>query len=75
MAKQEVNRLIKQKLEKNHVCYVLITCDSPYPDGSMNVSMSYSGDQILASYLLRGAQTYIDEQIEEEDLDQEEAIS
>lgn len=79
MDKQDVNGRIKQKLEQNHACYVLITCDQPAPDGSMNVSMSYSGDHMLASYLVRGAQTYldeqIDEQVEEETLLQKTAIS
>ncbi len=53
---------IKQTLAKNHACYVLITCDKPTEDGNMQVEMSYEGDVTVASYLLQGAQSYMDEQ-------------
>lgn len=56
-----IDRDIKEKLAKNHACYVLITCDSPKKDGKMNVEMSYEGDPVLAAYLLQGAQTYLEE--------------
>jgi hypothetical protein len=47
-----------------HACYVLITCDLPKEDGSMNINMTYKGDPLLASYLLRDAQTKMDEDID-----------
>jgi len=46
---------IKEDLEKNHECYVLITCKPPSKDGKMNVELNYSGDEGLASYLVDGA--------------------
>lgn len=65
MARKE-HKDIQKTLEKNHACYVLITCDEPTPDGSMQVKMSYSGDPNTASFLLQGAQSYIDIDVEEE---------
>lgn len=59
--KHEVQQRIKKILAKNHACYVLITCDHPNLTGDMEVKMSYEGDATLASYLLQGAQTLIDE--------------
>lgn len=57
---------IREKLAKDNVCYVLITCCEPTDDGHMQVELSYEGDAALASYLLQGAQTFIDEQDDEE---------
>ncbi len=57
---------IKKTLAKNHACYVLITCDAPTEDGSMQVEMTYEGDADVASYLLQGAQSIIDEEQESE---------
>lgn len=59
--RREIRDRIKKALSKNHACYVLITCDSPSDGGDMEVKMSYEGDAALASYLLQGAQTIIDE--------------
>lgn len=59
--KRDVQDRIKKTLAKNHACYVLITCDKPSIGGNMEVQMSYEGDAALASYLLQGAQTIIDE--------------
>lgn len=50
---------------KNHACYLLITCDEPSADGNMQVQMTCEGDVALASYLLQGAQSLIDDQLEE----------
>jgi hypothetical protein len=61
MSSNDNNRITDQ-LAKKYACYVLITCDSPKDDGKMNVNMSYGGDPMLASYLIQGAQTIIDEQ-------------
>lgn len=58
---REDQKHIKQALAKNHACYVLITCDEPTENGEMQVQMCYEGDAALASYLLQGAQTIIDE--------------
>lgn len=62
--KDNKNKSIQEKLAKNHACYVLVTCNAPAADGNMEVEMSYHGDTALASLLLHGAQTYMDEEHE-----------
>jgi hypothetical protein len=62
--KNDKRKRIQDKLAKNPSCYVLITCNQPSLDGSMEVEMTYEGDVALASYLLQGAQAFIDEQEE-----------
>lgn len=47
---------------KKPLCSVLITCGEPSEDGQMDVKMTYEGDATLASYLLQGAQSMMDEQ-------------
>lgn len=54
---------------KKNCCYVLITCREPSEGGEMEVEMTYKGDAILASYLLQGAQSYIDQITDSEILD------
>lgn len=55
---------IKRQLSKNPSCYILITCyEMPTTDGKMQVEMSYKGDEVLASYLLQGAQNVMDENV------------
>lgn len=60
--KRARDKSFKDALSKKHLCYVLITCDASASDGQMEVEMSYEGDATLASYLLQGAQNFIDEQ-------------
>jgi len=57
---EELSRIV----DKDHACYVLITCSRPQVDGHMDVEMVYEGDPTLASYLLQGAQNYIEDQEE-----------
>lgn len=56
-----MQKRIKKKLSENHACYVLITCDEPTADGTMQVEMTYEGDATLAAYLLQDAQSFIPE--------------
>lgn len=65
--KQSRQELIQEMLSREHPCYVLITCDTPSGDGNMNVEMCYEGDPTLASYLIHGAQSIIDQQSEGDD--------
>lgn len=58
---RDVQEGIKKTLAENHTCYVLITCDQQTAGGKMEVEMTYEGDKALASYLLEGAKTIIDE--------------
>lgn len=62
-ARGKVPRDLKKVLEKNHACYILITCEKPSADGNMQVEMSYEGDACLAAYLIESAQEIIDDDI------------
>jgi len=62
-ARGKVPRDIKKALEKNHACYILITCEKPSANGNMQVEMSYEGDACLAAYLIESAQEIIDDDI------------
>jgi hypothetical protein len=53
---------LQEVLDKDPSCYVLITCGQPSEDGQMQVEMTYQGDAMLASYLIQGAQFYIEEE-------------
>ena len=58
--KGDPHSAVRKALGKKYACYVLITCDKPLADGHMEVQMSYEGDAALASYLIQGAQDYLD---------------
>lgn len=66
--RRDKEQRIKETLAKNHDCYVLITCDGPTEQGQMQIEMTYEGDATVASYMLQGAQSYMNEQ--EEKLEQ-----
>lgn len=66
---------LQDVLAKNPPCYVLITCGDPCADGKLQVEMTYEGDTAVASYLLQGAQYYIDQEGEKESKDKIEQIS
>jgi len=58
---QSKHKQFEKTLQKNHACYVLITCDEG-KEGTYDVEMSYSTDDpALASMLIHGAQSIIDE--------------
>ncbi|MFZ0564897.1 MAG: hypothetical protein WAM28_01725 [Chlamydiales bacterium] len=59
-------RAKKKTQKEDQACYVLITCGHPSADGKLAIEMTYEGDPILASYLLKSAQGFIEE--EEEDI-------
>lgn len=56
---------LKEALQKDPSCYVLITCGQPSEDGEMQVEMTYQGDAALAAYLLQGAQLFMDQEEQE----------
>lgn len=72
LMKQDPHVTVQRTLGKKHACYILITCERPSVEGKMQVEMTYQGDAALASYLLEGAQSYIDreEAIEEKGFSQ-----
>lgn len=57
---------LQEVLDKTPSCYVLITCGQPSEDGQMQVEMTYQGDTSLASYLVQGAQFYLDQEENQE---------
>lgn len=59
----DVHSKMRKTLSKQHACYILITCKEAAADGEMQVQMSYEGDATLASYLLQGAQDYLDDAV------------
>jgi len=65
---------LQDVLASNPSCYVLITCGKPSPNGELQVEMTYEGDTSVASYLLQGAQYYIEREEEEERELQERAV-
>jgi hypothetical protein len=65
MQQSAKERLLKT-LAKDHTCYVLITCSDPDELGKLDVELTYDGDPTLAAYLLEGAQSFIDDQFQEE---------
>jgi len=69
----DLREKIAQELAEDHECYILITCDPPTPDGNMQVNMRHKGDSFMVSYLINGAQSIIDKEIEDE-IDYDEPI-
>ncbi len=62
MMKLSKHKLVEKTLQKNHACYVLITCDKGKESGTYDVEMSYSEDAPdLASFLIDGAKVAIEE--------------
>lgn len=57
---------LQDVLDTDPSCYVLITCGQPSENGQMQVEMTYQGDATLASYLIQGAQLFIDQEEENE---------
>lgn len=51
---------IEDQLAKNHLCYVLLTCNNK-KNGKMEFKMTCQGDRVIASYMLENAQNIIDE--------------
>lgn len=59
--KGNIDEDIRAKLASKHACFVLVTCDPPSKDGNMNVQLSFEGDPALASLMVQGAQSYLEE--------------
>ncbi len=58
---------VQEVLDKNHSCYVLITCGEPSEDGQIQVEMIYKGREDMVAYLLQDAQYFIEEEEEQEE--------
>ena len=67
--KKRSRKHLQEVLDNDPSCFVLITCGQPSEDGQMQVEMTYQGDATLASYLIQGAQSFIDQE-EDENLPQ-----
>lgn len=62
--KDNLHKELEEKLSRAHA-YVLITCDQGKKAGTLDIEMSYGGDDpALASYLLSDAQSVIEEEEE-----------
>ena len=60
--KSKLHQELEEKLAQENTCYVLITCDPAKIDGTLDVEMSYGGDDLaLVSCLLSDAQAYLDD--------------
>jgi hypothetical protein len=59
-AHEKVRRILS-----DHVGYVLVTCRPTAQPGRMEVEVSYEGDPDLASYLVDGAQGYIENEVQD----------
>lgn len=57
-----LSKTLKKKLATDHACYVLITCNHPDENGKMQVEMTYEGDTHLAAMLIENAQSYLQEE-------------
>lgn len=57
----------EKTFSKNHAGYVLITCDQASDSGEMKVEMTYGGSPSLAHMLIDGAQSFLDDESDEED--------
>ena len=55
-----------RKILSNHIGYVLVTCRPTRKAGKMEVEVSYEGDPDLASYLVDGAQGYLESEQQQE---------
>ena len=55
-----------RKILSNHIGYVLVTCRPTTKAGKMEVEVSYEGDPDLASYLVDGAQGYLEREQQHE---------
>ncbi|MEI6242451.1 MAG: hypothetical protein WCP39_03485 [Chlamydiota bacterium] len=53
---------VKNFLEDNHHCYVLLTCSPPSAEGKMQVHLDYSGDEVIVSYLIDSAQNILEQE-------------
>ena len=57
---------MQSQLSKDHLGYVLITCNPPTEKGKMEVELSFGGEENLAAYLVDSAQAYFDEKAQED---------
>jgi hypothetical protein len=63
--KSNLDKRTRAQLAKKHACYILITCDQAEMDGNMHVEMTYEGDPNLAACMLQGAQSILEEEVNE----------
>lgn len=64
MKKSSSREHLEEITNVDKACYIILSCDAPAPDGTMEVKMTYEGDPTLAAYLLGSACERIEEQLE-----------
>lgn len=62
-----VHKQVKNMMTDDHLSYVLVTCRKSNSKDQLEVQMTFDGDPVLASYLVKGAQ----DQFEQDFLEQE----
>jgi hypothetical protein len=60
-SKKEVRAILRRKKKGKTLCYVLITCEKPKDDGTIEVELEFDGDRWLAAYILKKANALFDE--------------
>ena len=50
---------LKEALNEEFECYVLITCKKHEEEEKLQVEMTYEGDSCLAAYLIESAQQFV----------------
>lgn len=63
-----ISKTLRKKLASDHACYVLITCNHPDENGKMQVEMTYEGDTCLAAMLIENAQSYLQDETADADV-------
>lgn len=63
--KDDAHKAFEAAYSSRHAGYVLITCEQPTDSGEMKVAMTYGGSRDLADMLIDGAQTILEDELEE----------
>jgi hypothetical protein len=63
---QSFHEDVRTLLCQDHVGYVLVTCKKTKEAGKLEVEVSYDGDPDLACYLVEGAQSYFQHELQGE---------
>ncbi len=65
-----VHGQVRRMMTADHLSYVLVTCKKSSRKGEMEVQMTYEGDPVLASYLVKGAQDQFEQDFLEQEVDE-----
>jgi hypothetical protein len=60
-SKKDVKSILRRKKRGKILCYVLITCEKPKDDGTIEMEIDYDGQRWLAAYMLKNARSVFGE--------------